>query len=372
MSSMKSPLLVLSDSFKGTLSSKEILRLFEEVLTPYPVSGFPMSDGGEGTLDSYEALYPGAFRETVLLPEGKGKLLHAGRKIFLESAQAVGYTSRKGRDPFRESSSPFGLLLKKAIEEHPEEILVGVGGTRSNDGGAGVLAENGFRFERGGKSFIPVGATLNEIESVSPSSPSSVPLVLLSDVLNPLLGPHGATYTFALQKGAKEEELPRMERNMEYYSRKVESSLSRKEGSLSSEEGAGAGGGIGFSLLALGARKELGSRRLLAEARIQKSVEEASLLVTGEGRLDKTSFNGKVVSGVLEEARRHHKKVLLVCGSVSKEGREELRRHPEVIQVFSLVKEGEAPSPENLSPEGARRNLLLLLQNAVKTVLTTL
>ncbi|MFA6587310.1 MAG: glycerate kinase [Bacilli bacterium] len=360
-------ILVLTDPFKGTLSPEEVYETLQSVLPEEDWDFFPMSDGGEGTLDSYRLLYPEAKDEEILLSgirrEGKRKasFLRIGEEAILESSQAIGFVSEKedpDRDPFAFSSFPLGEMVKACKDLGIRKLRIGLGGTATSDGGAGLLEALGFTFFSKEGILHPVGRNLEKITSFSfpqgyQEEEERPEITILSDVKNPLLGDKGAIASFARQKGGKEEEFPRMEEGLQNYSRILEKGFAS---SCSLLPGAGAAGGAGFALLLLGGKIVSGASALLQEKKVIEKMKKADLIITGEGRIDATTLNGKAAYEVYRKAVGLKKKVLFVCGSYDPKTKKELTGN--YTEGFvSALKEGEVPSSFDFSKEGAKKNL---------------
>lgn len=307
-------LVFASDSFKGSLSSREVARILsEEAVRTFPGAecvSLPMADGGEGTLEAVVAA-TGAERRTCLVhgPLGDARraswaLLPNGAAL-VEMAEASGLTlvAPGRRDPLRASTYGTGQLVEAALDAGAHDVTLAIGGSATNDGGMGMLRALGARFlDASGVELEGTGADLAQVSSIDLTGldprARQASFHVMCDVDNPLLGPRGATRVFGPQKGAGEEALEELEAGMGNFARVTARTLGQD---LSGLPGAGAAGGLGFALAAfLGARLEPGVQRVLDLVGFNEAVQGASLCVTGEGHLDAQTAGGKVVRGVAE------------------------------------------------------------------------
>jgi glycerate kinase len=281
------------DCFGGTLSATDAARALAdgwgEARPGDELVLVPLSDGGPGFLDAL----PGT-RVTALVSDPLGRPVLAsflldGTTAYVESAQAAGLhlLEPAERDPGTTTTYGVGQLVVAAADAGAERVVVGLGGSATNDGGAGFVAALGEH--------------------------PRVELVAATDVDNPLLGPDGATAAFATQKGGTADQLPVLEARLAQWADGLEERLGVRARNL---PGAGAAGGLGFALLALGARRVAGVDVVAEAVGLDAAVAAADLVVTGEGRLDGSSLRGKVVSGVAAIALEHGVPCVAVAGEV--------------------------------------------------------
>ena len=308
--------LIVSDSFKGTLSSLEICRIAEEVVPAVIPDGravaLPMADGGEGTVQSVLRCTGG---ESVTLdvtgpfPGGTVRAAYGrfGGCAVIEMASAAGLPLAAGRlDPLHATTFGVGELIRHAVERGCREIYLGLGGSCTNDGGSGCAAALGVRFENAaGEPFVPTGGTLAQIRRIDLSGArellAGVKITAMCDVDNPLCGPEGAAAVFGPQKGAAAETVRLLDRGLHSLREVVYAETGRD---LADVPGAGAAGGFGFGCMALlGGTLRPGIETLLDLAGFDRLLERADLVITGEGRLDGQSLRGKVISGVARRAK---------------------------------------------------------------------
>lgn len=346
-------ILLCPDSFKESISARDLCRALSEGLAEsgHTVRSLPLSDGGEGMLDAL--VPPDAQREVPTLNANlqpiRGKTgWHAQTQTaVIESAQALGLglVAIENRDPMHASSRGLGMMIKEALKLNPKKIIVGIGGSATNDGGAGMLKELSFRLLDREGTPIPEGnaglALLSTIESPLNHPVFGTELIVATDVNNPLTGPEGATYVYARQKGAKEEQLEAMDNHLQLFLDKTEAHFQHP----CNFAGAGAAGGLGMALYAyLKASIEPGFQLVSRFTNLARKVSEADLIVTGEGKIDHQTLHGKVPAGVLQLAREHGKPVIAVCGVFDSTG-----FPPSIFdRVFSINREG-LPPEESMS-----------------------
>lgn len=319
--------IVISDSFKGTLSSREICALarsaIAEVFPACQTVAIPVADGGEGTVDCFrEAL--GAQPVTVQAHGPFGELVQAvyarkGRLAIVEMAAAAGLPLAGAHpDPSRASTYGVGEILRHAIAHGCNEILLGLGGSATNDGGCGCAAALGVRFlDANGREFVPCGGTLSQIAKIdaSQSLARGVKITAMCDVDNPLCGPAGAAAVFAPQKGADAAMVARLDRELVALDEALRRDLGRAVAQI---PGAGAAGGMGGGCMALlDAELKPGIACILDTVGFDDLLDGADLVITGEGRIDEQSIRGKVISGVAQRARARGVPLLAVVGSIA-------------------------------------------------------
>jgi glycerate kinase len=313
--------VVAPDKFAGTLTAVEaaaaIASGWRRRLPGTDLVEVPMSDGGPGFVDVLHAALGGNLLAlTVSDPYGApvpAAILRVGDTAYLESAQAVGLhlTAPDQRRPMRATTRGLGELLRAAIEDGARRVVVGAGGSATNDGGAGLLAALGATAEGGVLDRGPDGlAGLEAVDiAAARALTAEIDLVLASDVDNPLLGIVGATKTFGPQKGLTDEQLlqadGRLQRLAELVDRKV-----------AAEKGAGAAGGIGYALLLLGAVRRPGVDVVAEAVDLAGTLQGADLVITGEGAFDFSSRSGKVPYGVAQIAAERLVPCIALAGQV--------------------------------------------------------
>ena len=353
--------LVAPDSFKGSLSAVQAAEAMERgVLAAWPdarVVKVPIADGGEGTVDALVTATQGRFESrTVRGPlgrpvEARGGVLGDGRTAVIEMAAASGITlvPEGRRDPRVASTFGTGQLIRAALDEGFRRIVVGIGGSATNDGGSGMAKALGVRFVDGRGETLPEGgAALSRLVSIELSGidPRLVETEILvaCDVDNPLTGPRGASAIFGPQKGATPAVVAELDAALERYAR-VASAVTGRD--VAGRPGAGAAGGLGAGLLFFTpARLVPGIDLVLDSTRFDDQVRGATLVIVGEGRTDHQTAMGKAPVGVARVAARHGVPVLLVSGSLGPGAEEVLAQG--IGRMVQAAPEG-MPVPEAMS-----------------------
>lgn len=330
------PLAVCApNAFKGTLSAAAAASALARGLSDagWAARRLPVADGGDGTLDVLlAAAGPSARLQRVPVtgPLGRRRLARLGwigRYVaVVEMAEAAGLRLLGSRrDPLRATSRGTGELIASAIDGGARRIIVGVGGSASTDGGAGILTALGARLlDSQGHPVGPGGGALAAIASIDLSSIDRrvrlASIEVAVDVRSPLFGPEGAAHVFAAQKGADSAEVELLDAGLRHLAHLVERAAGLP--GLAGSPGAGAAGGAGFGLAAMGARLVGGAALVCDQVGLDAAMAGAALVVTGEGRLDAQTAAGKAPAEVASRAGRAGVPCVAVCGSVS--GGEEL------------------------------------------------
>lgn len=319
------------DSFKGSLSSREVADAFEagwrERIPACEVRKVSIADGGEGTVDALVETLNGELVEArVADPLGRPivaryGVIDGGATAVMEMSAASGLPliAPEERNPLRTSTYGTGEMIAHALDRGCRKFLVGIGGSATNDGGTGMLRALGFRFlDSEGAELVGGGEILERIDSIDTSAVrkelSECEFIVACDVTNPLYGPEGAAYVFAPQKGADAAMVERLDRGLRVYARAIE----RFNGvQVDRIAGAGAAGGLGGGFKALlGARLEPGIDMVLNAMQFDKIISGSDLVITGEGRIDRQTTMGKAPSGVLRAAQAQGIPVVAIGGAV--------------------------------------------------------
>ena len=357
--------ILAPDSFKHCLRAEEICRYLAEGLAGAEVLAIPLADGGEGTLEAAEAVRPQGKRITVPVSGPLGKMVDAAFFLddgtaVIESAAACGLEliRPEERDPRRATTSGVGELIAHAAAHRAKRCMIGLGGSATVDGGYGMLAALGVKFLDAAGNPLPSAGALSQIAGCDLSAlRRDLPaLDAAADVENPLCGENGAAEVFGPQKGADPETVRELSAALERYQTIVSQAFSKPL----SAPGDGAAGGLGFALRMLGARRESGAELLLQWSDFDRKIRGASLVITGEGRSDMQTLQGKLPLIVARHARNAGVPAILVSGSVALDSFDALSE--EFAAVISLCHEPEELSaaltsaPENLRRIG--RNIL--------------
>lgn len=325
-----SKFVLIPDSFKGTMSSSRICDILEKAILTHDAGAqvvkLPVADGGEGSVDAFlQAMGGEKISVRVSGPyfeemEAFYGLVDCGRTAVIEMAACAGLPLVGGnRHPDRTTTFGVGQLIAHAAGKGVKRIVLGLGGSATNDMGCGMAAALGVRFfNASGESFVPVGGTLSEIASVDASlllpALKGIELTAMCDIDNPLFGENGAAYIFAPQKGADDEMVRFLDGQLRAGSAVVQRDLGC---SLLELPGAGAAGGMGFGAAAfLGFRLQMGIRTVLETVDFDAHLRGADLVITGEGKLDSQSLRGKVVLGVCAAAKRKGVPVVAIVGDI--------------------------------------------------------
>ncbi|MCF8554843.1 MAG: glycerate kinase [Candidatus Nanopelagicales bacterium] len=317
--------LVSPDCFTGTLTSVEAANAIRDGwLQVHPdddVVIAPLSDGGPGFVGGLHAVLGGELITSIVTgPLGKktpAQFLLRGKEAWIESAQACGLhlIEQGNRDPRVTSTFGVGELIIQAIDRGAETITIGLGGSGTNDAGAGMLAALGATADG---ALDNGGAALKELSNVELSAAlekvSEVELIAASDVDNTLLGLRGATAVFGPQKGADEFAVMELEGALENFATLCGRRADGKDPAVAL--GAGAAGGLGYGLLLLGANRVAGIETVLEIVKLDDEINSADLVITGEGCLDDQSLHGKVIAGVASHAAALGKPCVALAGEV--------------------------------------------------------
>lgn len=321
--------VVVSDSFKGTVSSREICAIAQQVIPRHfpacEVVCIPVADGGEGTVDCFVQAM-GAQRVGVTVTNALGEKSAAayarlGELAIIEMAAAAGLPQVGAlRCPGTATTYGVGELIAHAVDSGCRKILLGLGGSATNDGGCGCAAALGVGFlDADGQSFVPVGDTLGRIARIDTAEAAallrSVEITVMCDVTNPLYGPTGAAYVFAPQKGADAEKVKSLDAGLRHFGDVIRSQYGLD---VSAMPGAGAAGGMGAGCVALlGGTIQSGIDAVLDVTGFDRQLEGADLVITGEGSIDSQSADGKVVSGVARRTKAKGVPLIAIAGGIA-------------------------------------------------------
>ena len=321
--------VIAPNSFAGTLSAFEaadaIAHGWRRRRPDDDLIAVPMADGGDGTLEVVEAAVAGAQRHTVEVADARGHAVSAdwlelpNGNAVVESAQACGLRrlEPKQRNPRLTTTYGVGQLIAAAIGAGAKQIFVGLGGSATVDGGAGMATALGHRLLRDDGNGLKVGGEyLRSLNRIQPRTSLDVPITAAVDVDATLLGPTGAVAGFALQKGASPLDIPMLEEGLETLADVVERDL--PGGPWRDVPGAGAAGGLAFGLAAFaGAQFRAGADLVAALVSLDEAIAGADVVITGEGRLDDWSHQGKAPGAVLQRARTAGARVLAIAGAAN-------------------------------------------------------
>ncbi|MEN6595239.1 MAG: glycerate kinase [Clostridiaceae bacterium] len=314
------------DSFKGSLSANEICEIWSAAIVKRipeaKIIRFPVADGGEGLVDAFLRVCGGErITATVQNPLGEPVLAAYGvlpnGSAVIEMAAAAGLPMiAEQKNPLIASTYGVGQLLLHAEACGVKQVILGLGGSATNDCGIGMASALGYEFyDAAGRTVEPLAKNMSKIARIQPPARQiALGVVAACDVDNPLYGKNGATYTYGAQKGASEEMQAELDAGLVNMARVIERDLGA---SVAEVPGAGAAGGLGAGVLAfLGGQLQPGIELLLDEAGFDRMLEGADMVFTGEGRIDWQSARGKVPVGVSRRAKKHGIPCVALCGSV--------------------------------------------------------
>ncbi len=326
-------IVVAPDSFKESMSAKEVCDSIEKgllsVSKDWEIVKVPMADGGEGTLEALiDATNGKIFYEKTLNPLGKeitSRFGILGEKniaiIEMASTSGLELISPEKRNPYITTTYGTGQLMLKSLEQNVEEIILGIGGSATNDGGAGMLQALGAKLlDKNGNEIGFGGYELSKLDKIDFSNLDkrlkNIKILVACDVTNPLTGKNGSSYIFGKQKGATPEMIEVLDENLLHYSKIIKRDLGFDVNDI---PGAGAAGGLGAGLLTLGAILKKGIEIVIEANELDKKVQGADLVITGEGSIDGQTRFGKTPYGVVSVAKKYNIPTVTLAGNVGKD-----------------------------------------------------
>ena len=329
-------IILAPDSFKGSLSAQRFCMIANSVIKYYlphaEIINLPLADGGEGTVAAVIQIMGGKIHKAIVSDpwgdpiEAAYGLLSDEQTAIIEIASAAGLTLVGSRlDPSHTSTYGVGELMAHILDQGVKRILIGLGGSATNDGGCGMAAALGIRFlNKMGESFIPIGENLTDIVSIDISQRhprlDSCLIEAISDVNSPLYGPLGAAATFGPQKGADALMVKELDLGLQHLAKCLISELNINVADI---PGSGAAGGLGAALIAFTKGKiHSGIETILKLAKFDLIAMNADLLITGEGRLDASTLQGKAIHGLIKHAQLYQLPVVAFVGDYTDEALE--------------------------------------------------
>lgn len=332
---MKKTFVLAPDSFKESMSAKKACEAMErgirKVLSDAEVIHVPMADGGEGTVDALvdgsngkriEVVVSGPIpTENVMTYYG---LLADKKTAVMEMAKANGIEllAENQRNPLLTSTYGTGEMIKAALDHGAERIIIGIGGSVTNDGGAGMAQALGVRLLDENNNELPVGGgALSRLSKIDVTNLDprikNTEIVIASDVTNPLTGPKGASVVFGPQKGATPEMVEELDKNLAHYAQVIEKELAID---IADQPGAGAAGGLGAGLLVFaGASMRSGVELVIELTHLEEVISQADYVFTGEGGMDFQTKFGKTPYGVAKVAKKYQKPVFACAGYIGEQ-----------------------------------------------------
>jgi len=330
-------IIIAPDKFKESLTAAEaakaIARGIRRILPGAQLKIFPLSDGGEGLVETLAEAAEGTILSTTVNDPLGGKvearwaLINNEQSAVIEMAAASGLSllPPESRNPGVTSTYGTGELIMAALDKGCSEIIIGIGGSATNDGGAGMACALGAKLlDKDGRSLDPGGLELLKLDRIDLANLDprirDVSCKVACDVDNPLVGQHGASYVYGPQKGAKPDMVEKLDRSLAHYA-----GILKKDLGIDVEQipGAGAAGGLGAGLIAfMGAELHSGIDLVLDTLKIDQELDKTGLIITGEGRFDKQSLRGKVPIGIAKRAKEYGVTVIVLAGSVEVDSNE--------------------------------------------------
>lgn len=372
--------VVAIDSLKGSLSSMEAGNAIAEGIyradAEAKVEVRPLADGGEGTVDALVQGMNGSLRKVrVTGPLGDKVdaaygIIEEAKMAVIEMSAAAGITlvPDEKKNPLFTTTYGVGEIIRDAIEKGCRKFVVGIGGSATNDGGIGMLQALGYDFLNSKGNAVPYGAKgledLAEIrkEHVLPEL-AQCEFKVACDVTNPLCGPLGASAVYGPQKGATPEMVREMDQWLADYAKLAANCSERAD---AEHPGTGAAGGLGFAFLTFtNAVLESGIKIVLEETKLEQYIQDADIVITGEGRLDGQTAMGKAPVGVAKLAGKYKIPVLAFAGSVTKDAR---KCNEEGIHAFFPILRGITTLEDAMDAENARRNLMETVEQVFRLI----
>lgn len=367
--------ILVPDSFKGTLSAIEVCNIMKSSIKNLykdaNIISVPVADGGEGTVDAF--LYAlGGEKKSVWVSDAfnEQKILahYAMLKdniAVIEMAACAGLPLVKNRlEPDKTTTFGVGELIIDAINSGAKKIILGLGGSATNDGGCGMAAALGVKFkDEQDQEFIPTGGTLSQIYKIDMNNIYSkikdVEFISMCDVDNPLCGRLGASAVFAPQKGADEDMVKLLDEGLAHLAKIIKRDLHIEVKDI---KGAGAAGGLGAGSIAfLQSKLTKGIDVILDTIKFDELVSKADIVFTGEGKFDSQSLHGKVVMGVANRSQKYKTPVIVVTGAIGENIQEAYNKG--ITAIFSINKE---PMEFSKSALKSKENMILTMENILR------
>ncbi|QNU65568.1 glycerate kinase [Ruminiclostridium herbifermentans] len=368
--------VLIPDSFKGTMSSTKICEIMSKVIVRYfpsaEIISVPVADGGEGSVDAFITAV-GGKKVTLSV---KGPYFEEIQSFYgilpdntavIEMAAAAGFPLvGNNKHPEKTTTYGVGQLIKHAAKAGCKRIIVGLGGSCTNDGGAGAAAAFGVSFkDENGNNFVPVGETLDKITSIDVRgiNPAlkGIEIITMCDIDNPLCGSQGAAVVFAPQKGANETIVKMLDRNLAHFAEIIKRDLGQD---IMNMAGAGAAGGMGGGMSAfLDSRLQMGIETVLDTVGFDSMLEDADLVITGEGKIDSQSLRGKVVIGVARRTKKAGVALIAIVGDIG----DDIEKVYEegVSAIFSINR---VALPFDKARERCKNDLMLTVDNLMRFI----
>lgn len=369
--------VLIPDSFKGTMSSEKVCDIIKGKITQiFPdaqVVSIPVADGGEGSVNCFLKAMGGElvtvkcknpYMEDV---ESFYGLIDGGKTAVIEMAAAAGLPMVEDRkNPALTTTFGVGELMLDALSNGAKKIIMGLGGSCTNDFGCGCACACGIKFlDQDGNTFIPTGGTLEKIAKIDFSNLSplfkGVEIVTMCDIDNPPFGVNGAAHVFAPQKGADPQMVEQLDRGVKHLCNLL---LSQHGVNLSNLAGGGAAGAMGAGMVAFfNATLKMGIQTVLDTVDFDNVVKDADYVFTGEGKIDSQSLRGKVVIGVANRAKKAGVKVISIVGGAEGDMTEAYENG--VTSIFTINR---LPQDFSISRLNSEQNLEFTIENVLRLI----
>lgn len=369
--------VLIPDSFKGTLSSKTICDIMagkiKEQFADVKIVSIPVADGGEGSVDCFltalggEKIFKtckGPYMEDM---QGFYGIISGGKTAVIEMAAAAGLPLvENNKNPLKTTTYGVGELILDAASRGVKNIILGLGGSCTNDFACGLVAACGVRFyEVNGKEFIPTGGTLKDVCAIDVTNKNklleNVEITVMCDIDNPPFGQRGAAYVFAPQKGANQEQVELLDGGVKHMCALVKDKFNLN---LDNLKGGGAAGAMGAGMVAfMNATLKMGIDTVLDTVGFDEIVKDADYVFTGEGKIDSQSLGGKVVIGVSKRAKLHGIPVIAVVGGA--EGDMSGAYEKGVKAIFTINR---LPQDFSVSRYKSEENLAFAMDNILRVL----
>ena len=367
--------ILVPDSFKGTLSAIEVCNIMKSSIKNLykdaNIISVPVADGGEGTVDAFLYVLGGekksiwvsdAFNEQKILAH---YAMLKDNIAVIEMATCAGLPLVKNRlEPDKTTTFGVGELIIDAINNGAKKIILGLGGSATNDGGCGMAAALGVKFkDEQDQKFIPTGGTLSKIYKIDMNNIypkiKDIEFISMCDVDNPLCGRLGASAVFAPQKGADEDMVKLLDEGLAHLAKIIKRDLHIEVKDI---KGAGAAGGLGAGSIAfLQSKLTKGIDVVLDTINFDELVSKADIVFTGEGKFDSQSLHGKVVMGVANRSQKYKTPVIVVTGAIGENIQEAYNKG--ITAIFSINKE---PMEFSKSALKSKENMILTMENILR------
>ncbi len=371
-------IVIAPDSFKECLSASEVSKCITKgILNIHPeakVKALPISDGGEGLLENLVIPYEGKITSiNVKDPLNRDinaeyGILKDGNTAVIELAKASGLELLKDgeKDPLATSTFGTGQLIKDALDKGCRKLIIGLGGSATNDGGAGIAKALGVKFLDASDNELELGG--GHLKSLSRIDTSNLDkrikdceVIVACDVTNPLTGTNGASFIYGAQKGGSSDVLRVLDDNLRRYAGIIKLTSNKD---IDNVPGAGAAGGTGAGLLAfLNAKLVSGIELILKMLHIEAHIKNADMVITGEGKIDKQTLNGKTILGISKLAKKHHVPVIVITGKIGVDIADIYAQG--VTAIYSIVNE---PMALSTSLKNADTLIISCIENIMRTV----